>query len=686
MYMPRLLIIDITPLSGSAATSNLKRAYFDDWSEGRLLQINDAGEGHLVLQNQHNSNPRVCLAEELNATKVIEAFKPDLILYRPVSDSPALHAKAMEILRASKTPFFIWLMDDWPMRLAQSDPELSQEMDKDLRFLLSESHFNLAISKAMADVFGKRYKTEFDVLHNGIKPEDWIKFHKAPKVITAKSQTVVRYAGSLAPDMTQQAVFQIAKAVSELAAAGHNICFEGRTHPHWLKISGKQFNALKAVSMKLSNMSDIEYRQWLCEGDVNVIGYNFDDESAQYMQFSFANKVPELLASKVPIFVYGPKSYNTIQLLDETNACVLVSQENGDLLKESLLGLCQDQSRQSQLATAGFERAVEQFNLNQYKKTLLKRLSQFVKSIDLSIEEVAGTKTQLEECQIVYHLLKARSQTGVMVDVGAHSGGSLEPFARAGWKIWAFEPDPENRRQLTCNTKNYPNVHISSDAVSHECAQNIPFYASDVSTGISTLSPFHSSHKQRTTVNVTTLDTLIKDQKIESIDFLKIDTEGFELDVLNGLNFEHIAPKAIVAEFEDRKTKERGFTMQSLVNFFEDRGYFVLVSEWHPIEKYGITHSWRNIKKLPYSPPENAWGNLIALKNCPTDEELRYAVSACISGGEMGLDARQSVSEILGPPKPRTFYRRVVDQLVHRFPVIMKIATQVFRAIKAPKK
>ena len=50
-----------------------------------------------------------------------------------------------------------------------------------------------------------------------------------------------------------------------------------------------------------------------------------------------------------------------------------------------------------------------------------------------------------------------KADKGVMIDVGAHHGSSLKKFAEAGWKIYAFEPDKNNRKILT---ENYGNLAI----------------------------------------------------------------------------------------------------------------------------------------------------------------------------------------------------------------------------------
>ncbi len=53
----------------------------------------------------------------------------------------------------------------------------------------------------------------------------------------------------------------------------------------------------------------------------------------------------------------------------------------------------------------------------------------------------------LDEIGVVHAVTRERAP-GVMVDVGAHYGSSLRPFAKDGWRVFAFEPDPANRQKL----------------------------------------------------------------------------------------------------------------------------------------------------------------------------------------------------------------------------------------------
>lgn len=199
-----------------------------------------------------------------------------------------------------------------------------------------------------------------------------------------------------------------------------------------------------------------------------------------------------------------------------------------------------------------------------------------------------------------------------MFDVGAHQGSSLEPFARSGWSVHAFEPDPSNRIILQRAVQRWPDVRVVPSAVADERG-TLPLYTSAESSGISSLVPFHASHKALGEVPVITLADYAAEQQIGSIDFLKIDVEGYEREVLAGLDWIR-RPTAIVAEFEDEKTVPRGYCWRDLATTLAGKGYRVLVSEWFPIEAYGSSHRWRRFEEFPSQLADPmAWGNLIAV-------------------------------------------------------------------------
>lgn len=234
-----------------------------------------------------------------------------------------------------------------------------------------------------------------------------------------------------------------------------------------------------------------------------------------------------------------------------------------------------------------------------------------------------------DEAMIAYELLSKSNSTGLMIDVGAHHGGSLAPFAQAGWQVYAFEPDDQNRAVLVENFGKQPNVHIDSRAISDQDDAEVAFFQSNESTGVSGLSAFLPSHKATQKVSLVTLERFIKEKKLKdkTVHFLKTDTEGFDLMALQGFPWKDSQPVLVLCEFEDAKTIPLGYDFHTLAGFLQEKGYHLLVSEWYPVKQYGSLHRWRRFSSYPCHLDDlHAWGNIFAVKN---DELYQALLTVC---------------------------------------------------------
>jgi FkbM family methyltransferase len=240
---------------------------------------------------------------------------------------------------------------------------------------------------------------------------------------------------------------------------------------------------------------------------------------------------------------------------------------------------------------------------------------------------VASLQAGLDESDIAWDFFQQQSATGIMVDVGAHFGSALRPFARRGWRVFAFEPDAKNRAHLLSEFAGFQNVQIDPRAVSDRARQGVTFYRSDVSSGISGLSAFDPSHHAADSIDVTTLTEFLAANDLQTIDFLKIDTEGFDLFVLRGFPWQRVRPRLVLCEFEDHKTEPLGYRYEDLANYLATQGYHVITSEWHPIQRYGVTHRWYRFSEG--SPPllKNplGWGNILAVRDAADAPAMRAA-------------------------------------------------------------
>jgi len=242
---------------------------------------------------------------------------------------------------------------------------------------------------------------------------------------------------------------------------------------------------------------------------------------------------------------------------------------------------------------------------------------------DLLRRAVHGVRgPAFDEVAIVHQVL--RGSPGLLVDVGAHFGSSLRRFADDGWRVIAVEPDPQNRAVLVERMRGRKNVVIDSRAIGEKDGEIRTLYTSDVSTGISALAPFHPSHRATSEVETVRLDTLLA--SVDVVTVLKTDLEGYDLPALQTFPWDRLHPRAVVCEFEDRKTIPLGYTYHDLGSYLLEQGYSMFVSEWWPVVEYGRRHRWRAIRRYPSELEDQAaWGNFIAV-----EEDLHEAVSGVV--------------------------------------------------------
>lgn len=226
---------------------------------------------------------------------------------------------------------------------------------------------------------------------------------------------------------------------------------------------------------------------------------------------------------------------------------------------------------------------------------------------------------RIDETAVVAELFKERKgREHVMIDVGAHFGGSALHFDTLDWTIHCFEPDPANRAKLVGRFGKNENVTIDVRAVSDQLQKDVPFFKSEESTGISGLHAFRDTHQEEGRVDLTTVAELIEERGLSKIDFLKIDVEGFDFNVLKGVPWDRWRPDAIECEYEDYKTVKMGHTWRDIAEYLRARGYAVYISEWHPIIRYGIAHDWKRVVPYPgVDVPSESWGNMLAFREDP---------------------------------------------------------------------
>jgi FkbM family methyltransferase len=223
-----------------------------------------------------------------------------------------------------------------------------------------------------------------------------------------------------------------------------------------------------------------------------------------------------------------------------------------------------------------------------------------------------------DEGKLILEYFKAHppaAEPGTMIDVGAQFGTSFREYLGMGWRVIAVEPEATKHEKLR-RFAGDERFTLVADAVGENASERAAFYTSEESTGIASLLAFRESHCEAMRVRVTTLRIIAK-HDVRRLNYLKVDTEGYDLAVLRGFPWEltHVRPEVVMAEFDELKTVHLGHTYQAIGDLLLEQGYAVWLSEWRPIVRYGVEHTWDSIRQYPCElRHEKAWGNFIAVR------------------------------------------------------------------------
>jgi len=165
--------------------------------------------------------------------------------------------------------------------------------------------------------------------------------------------------------------------------------------------------------------------------------------------------------------------------------------------------------------------------------------------------------------EFIYENFFKQSFNGFYVDIGAHDGITYSNTAyfdlNLGWNGICIEPliKPYEKLINNRNAKTY-NLAIS-EKEGYQKFYTIDGY-SEMLSGL--VNNYDSSHKKRikkeikkyggsktkSKMQTQRLDQILDKNQISNVDYLSIDTEGSELDILNSIDFEKVKFKIISLE------------------------------------------------------------------------------------------------------------------------------------------
>ncbi len=205
-----------------------------------------------------------------------------------------------------------------------------------------------------------------------------------------------------------------------------------------------------------------------------------------------------------------------------------------------------------------------------------------------------------------YLMIKSFIKKGdIVIDAGAHKGewsNLVLKHTDNNCLLYSFEPVPTFFKQLS--EELVDRAQCCNAALGKHQTEVSMYYYYEESEGCSSLferKVLHTIPVKKITVPVTYLDKFCTENNIDHIDFLKIDTEGSEWDVLQGAH-ELIADKKIpIIQFEYGGTyPDAGITLKQVYDYLVSKGYaifrlthdgLIYVPEWREsLEDYHLSN------------------------------------------------------------------------------------------------
>jgi FkbM family methyltransferase len=141
---------------------------------------------------------------------------------------------------------------------------------------------------------------------------------------------------------------------------------------------------------------------------------------------------------------------------------------------------------------------------------------------------ITGSDVDWGSEELLYSQLKGK---GFFLDIGAHIGYYSLYMLPKTKGVHAFEPDPRVLKFLEKNLGRKTNVHINTCAVGNKKGKAKFILENDAE--VSHLARNEQPNTNEIEIDVTTIDSFVCSHNL-SIEAIKIDVEGFDLDVISG--------------------------------------------------------------------------------------------------------------------------------------------------------
>jgi FkbM family methyltransferase len=193
---------------------------------------------------------------------------------------------------------------------------------------------------------------------------------------------------------------------------------------------------------------------------------------------------------------------------------------------------------------------------------------------------------EIKDYTMMLNLVKKMDKSRQVLDIGANCGMFSIPAEKYGYSVLSVEPLSinvslleKNKAENSCKNMQILKFALFDSDITKEifipyCSDNASF---DKEVAISNM---NSKNYITEEVVCKKLDTFLLEDPKCNIGLIKIDVQGFEMNVLRGMsNFlEESKDLTLIIEWDEKHTSQAGNSLHEMMNFLNQKGFVNTIS------------------------------------------------------------------------------------------------------------